>query len=166
MKKYIGVKLILATVMSAIEFNVKRGFGSTPDNEGKEGYMVEYLDSPNANTNFSPYYVSWSPKDVFEKAYRPTDEMTFGLAIEALKMGHKVARKGWNGKEMFIILVNGTNNVKPYAGTPYKEVCDFKGQTEINILPHIDMYSASGEMVVGWLASQTDMLAEDWVVVA
>ena len=93
------------------------------------------------------------------------DEMTFGIAIEMLKKGEKVARKGWNGKGMFIILVNGTNNVKPFDGTPYKEVCDFKDKTEINILPHIDMYSATDEMVVGWLASQTDMLAEDWVVV-
>ena len=91
--------------------------------------------------------------------------MNFGQAIEELKNGKMVCRGGWNGKGMFIILVNGTNNVKPYAGTPYKEVCDFKGKTEINILPHIDMYSATDEMVVGWLASQTDMLAEDWVVV-
>ena len=154
MKKYIGVKLILATAMSAIEFNIKRGFGSTPDDEGKEGYMVEYLDSPNANTNFSPYYVSWSPKDVFEKAYRPTDEMTFGLAIEALKMGHKVARKGWKGKGIFIELQTPTEQSK--MTRPYIYI-DTTGLQRDN--PH------APRSLVPWLASQTDMLAEDWVVV-
>ena len=89
-------------------------------------------------------------------------KMTFGAALEALKQRKKVAREGWNGKGMFIILVGGTSNVKPYDGTPYKKVCEFKNQEAINILPHIDMYSAQGEMVVGWLASQTDILAEDW----
>ena len=88
--------------------------------------------------------------------------MNFGEALELLKQGKKIARSGWNGKGMFIILVSGTNNVKPYDGTPYKQVCNFKKQETINILPHIDMYSAQGEMVVGWLASQTDILAEDW----
>ena len=91
--------------------------------------------------------------------------MNFGQAIEKLKNGKMVCRGGWNGKGMFLILVNGTNGIKPYDNTPYKKVCDFKGQDKINILPHIDMYSATGEMVVGWLASQTDMLAEDWQVV-
>ena len=153
MKKYIGVKLILATVMSAIEYNIKRGFGSTPDDEGKEGYMVEYVDSPNANTNFSPYYVSWSPKDVFEKAYRPTDEMTFGLAIEALKTGHNVARKGWNGKGMHLFLANGEDT----ANSLFKE--------DVIVDNFIVMKTASGSLQPGWLASQADMLAEDWVVV-
>lgn len=163
---YFGVKHIYATSMNRQAYNEKRGWTVPEDeNPSDEGYMVESVDSPNPNTNFSPYYVSWSPKDIFDAEYRPIDGMTFGIAIEMLKKGEKVARKGWNGKGMFIILVNGTNNVKPYDGTPYKEVCDFKGKTEINILPHIDMYSATDEMVVGWLASQTDMLAEDWVVV-
>lgn len=88
--------------------------------------------------------------------------MHFGEAIEALKKGYKVARAGWNGKNMWLILVPGTKSVLPVAGTPYSRA----GITaEVDIEPHIDMFTAQGNMQPGWLASQTDMLAEDWQVV-
>lgn len=101
------------------------------------------------------------------ETYTQTETLTFGQAIEALKLGKKVARKGWNGKGMWLILVPGSENIKPVAGTPYSKA----GLTaEIQILPHIDMYTvdSSGRraMLPGWLASQTDMLSEDWVIVA
>ncbi len=85
--------------------------------------------------------------------------LTFGDAIEEIKAGHKCWRDGWNGKGMWIILVPGSPSFRPVAGTPYSKA----GITEpTNINPHIDMLTASGEMQPGWLASQTDMLAEDW----
>lgn len=88
--------------------------------------------------------------------------MHFGDAIEALKKGHKVARSGWKGKNMWLILVPGSKGVRPVAGTPYSKA----GITqEVNIEPHIDMFTAQGNMQPGWLASQADMLAEDWQVV-
>lgn len=88
--------------------------------------------------------------------------MKFGEAIEALKQGEKVQRAGWNGKNMWLILVPGSPSIKPVAGTPYSNA----GITEpTNINPHIDMFTATGEMQPGWLASQTDMLAEDWQLV-
>lgn len=88
--------------------------------------------------------------------------MHFGEAIEALKKGCKVARAGWNGNNMWLILVPGSIGVRPVAGTPYSQV----GITqEVNIESHIDMFTAKGNMQPGWLASQTDMLAEDWQVV-
>ena len=83
--------------------------------------------------------------------------MNFGDALKALKSGHSVARAGWNGKDMFLFLVPGSTfkvNRPPLLGI-YPE------GTEINYCPHIDMKTADG-MVVPWLASQTDMLAEDW----
>lgn len=86
--------------------------------------------------------------------------MTFGLAIAALKMGLKVARAGWNGKGMFLFLVPGSTfkvNRPPLLGI-YPE------GTEINYCPHIDMKTADSK-IVPWLASQADMLAEDWSVV-
>lgn len=52
-------------------------------------------------------YVSWSPEKVFEEAYRPITGCTFGLAVEALKMGFKVTRAGWNGKGMWLVLMGG-----------------------------------------------------------
>jgi hypothetical protein len=86
--------------------------------------------------------------------------LTFGQAIEALKQGKKVARAGWNGKGMFLFLVPGSTfkvNRAPLMGI-YPEC------TEVNYCPHIDMKTAD-DKVVPWLASQTDVLAEDWDIV-
>ena len=88
------------------------------------------------------------------------DLLTFGDALDLLKEGEKVARLGWNGKGMFLFLVPGstfTVNRPPLLGI-YPE------GTEVNYHAHIDMKTADGQ-VVPWLASQTDMLAEDWVIV-
>lgn len=94
-----------------------------------------------------------------------SDDMTFGEAIGALKDGRKVARKGWNGKGMWLILVPGTPVIHPTPNTPYRKA----GITECEILPHIDMWTTNAlgrrAMLPGWLASQTDMLAEDWQLV-
>lgn len=85
--------------------------------------------------------------------------MDFGDAISALKDGQKVARVGWNGKGMFLFLVPGSAfkvNRAPLLGI-YPE------GTEIEYHAHIDMKTAQG-YVVPWLASQADMLSEDWVI--
>jgi hypothetical protein len=91
--------------------------------------------------------------------------MNFGQAIEALKSGKKVSREGWNGKGMWLILVPGTPEVVTTEGTPYHKAGFLTGE----ILPHIDMYTTNSfgrkAMLPGWLASQTDMLADDWNVV-
>lgn len=82
----------------------------------------------------------------------------FGTALRLLKMGDRVARKGWNGKDMFLFLVPGsrfTVNRPPLLGI-YPE------GTEIEYHAHIDMKTAQG-YVVPWLASQADLLANDWV---
>ena len=85
--------------------------------------------------------------------------MNFGEALHELKAGRKVARKGWNGKGMWLILVPGSPNIKPVAGTPYSKAGIIE---EVNIDAHIDMFTAAGSMQPGWLASQNDMLADDW----
>lgn len=96
--------------------------------------------------------------------------LTFSQALEYLKAGHKVAREGWNGKGMWIILVNGTQpSLKP--GSPYAEALGEYGDSEhgvveqIKINAHIDMFTAQGDMQPGWLASQSDMLSDDWGIV-
>lgn len=98
--------------------------------------------------------------------------MNFGQAIEELKAGNKVARMGWNGKGMFIYLVKG-NEVKyeDLRNEAAKQLSDKSSYAlgnagrKVTINSHIDMKAADGSVVVGWLASQTDMLAEDWTVV-
>ena len=85
--------------------------------------------------------------------------MNFGEALEELKAGNKVARSGWNGKDMFLFLVPGSTfvvNRHPLLGI-YPE------GTEISYHAHVDMKTAQGD-VVPWLCSQTDMLAEDWEI--
>lgn len=85
--------------------------------------------------------------------------MNFGDALQVLKAGGRVRRAGWNGKGMWLVLVP-SSNVSARAGTPYGNALGEGAGVTIN--PHIDMMTATGEMQPGWLASQTDMLAEDW----
>lgn len=90
--------------------------------------------------------------------------MNFGQALEELKKGKKVARSGWNGKEMFIYLVKGSNlNTSELRNEAFEHLNDLN--KEISINPHIDMKAANGDLVIGWLASQTDMLSDDWEVI-
>lgn len=164
---HIGTKLIIAIAMSRAAYNDYRGW-ELPANENgdDEGFLVEYLDGGQANHPGHAGYISWSPKGVFEKAYRPAKGMSFGMALEALKAGHRVARSGWNGKGMWLVLVPGTKDAQLREGTPYREALN---QESCEILPHIDMWTINAEgrraMLPGWLASQTDMLSEDWLIV-
>ena len=85
--------------------------------------------------------------------------MNFGNAIEALKEGKRVARTGWNGKGMFLFLVPGSNFI-----VNREPLLSIMGEgAQVTYRPHIDMKDAEGK-VVPWLASQTDMLAEDWQI--
>jgi hypothetical protein len=129
MKQYIGTKIIKAKLETK---------------NGEEGYKVVYEDG----------YVSWSPKDVFEKAYHHSGNLTFGDAIHYLKLGSKVARKGWNGKGMFLFL----------SPKPWIEAIEEIKWTDYKIDSFICMKTAQ-DTIVPWLASQSDMLAEDWVIV-
>ena len=167
MTLHIGTKLIHAHPMTRASYNALRGWELPADENGDAaGYLVEYIDGGKANHPDYEGYISWSPADVFERANRPYKGMDIGNALAALKMGLKVARAGWNGKGMWLILVAGTPNAALREGTPYREAL---GQESCEILPHIDMWTTNAEgrraMLPGWLASQTDMLADDWQIV-
>ena len=112
-----------------------------------EGYVVHYPDG----------YVSWCPKAQFEAAGRPCDGMTFGMAVEAMKRGKKVARKGWNGKGMWLLLGHDI--------TFTASVNSSDEEKSFEVMKSIVMRTAQDNFIVGWLASQTDMLAEDWEIV-
>lgn len=86
--------------------------------------------------------------------------MDFSQALIAIKNGALVARAGWNGKGMFLFLVPGSQFVVNRA--PLNVI--FPAGTVINYHGHIDMKTANGQ-IVPWLASQTDLLAEDWQIV-
>jgi hypothetical protein len=109
---------------------------------------------------------------VFRRALPPippegTINMNFGQAIEALKMGRRVTRSGWNGRGMWLAMTPGTTIEAGIARSgAVKALADAEPVTQVVIQSHIDMRAADGTIVIGWLASQTDMLAEDWQVIA
>lgn len=96
--------------------------------------------------------------------------LSFGQALDALKQGKAVSREGWNGKGMFVFLNKGSHSFPENQETPNKiesiktelfEKGDYGTTTR---LPNLNMKAATGSTVTGWLASQTDLLAEDWCI--
>lgn len=81
------------------------------------------------------------------------NRLTFGGALEALKAGKKVARTGWNGKGMYLYLADG------------KLLTQEIGDGSYPFTDSIVMKTADDRFCIGWLASQADMLAEDWCIV-
>ena len=88
--------------------------------------------------------------------------MNFGQAIEEMKKGNRVARSGWNGKDMFIFIQDGSIISKENARN---KVLQRLNHDKITINAHINMNTTDGTITVGWTASQSDMLSEDWFVV-
>lgn len=85
-KTYVGKKIINATPMNRGDYNTLRGWDVPADeNPSDEGYLVEYTDGGKANHPGYKGYISWSPKDVFERAYKPLDEIPKRLTIDDLK---------------------------------------------------------------------------------
>jgi hypothetical protein len=164
MSLYIGTKIVYAEPMTRAKYCEYRDWRLPEDENGlDEGYLLEEKNfRVNVQNHISHAgYISWLPKQVFDDAYESIDTgVAFGQAVELLKMGYKVARKGWNGKNMFLFLVPGSTfevNRPPLLGI-YPE------STLISYQPHIDMMTAQGT-VVPWLASQSDVLASDWFAV-
>lgn len=92
--------------------------------------------------------------------------MNFGEALEALKEGKKVVRKGWNGKGMFLWLKPPAIVKAEWCKDSLLKSLAEKNGGEIEALGTICMYTAQGAILSGWLASQTDLLSEDWEVTA
>lgn len=96
--------------------------------------------------------------------------MNFGQAIEAMNDGKMVSRSGWNGKNMFVYKTVGNTVSKDFipkfASLPQsvKNYLSAKGE-DVVFHPSITMYTASGEMQPGWLASQSDILSQDWGII-
>lgn len=98
------------------------------------------------------------PKERFEKmGFRVADNMSFGDALEAVKQGKRIARRGWNGKGMYVFLVHGMDF---HTGADLSELDD----QDVEVLDCLVMRTATGAFCPGWLASQTDMLADDWYI--
>lgn len=90
--------------------------------------------------------------------------MNFGEAIEALKQGKFVTRKGWNGKNMYLWLMPAATIKAEWCKEPHLKALAEENGGEIECLGSIRMKTADNKVLTGWLASQTDMLSEDWMV--
>jgi hypothetical protein len=123
-------------------------------------------------------------KDALVSAYMDrldweiAEGLDFGWAICALKAGKLVARKGWNGKGMFLFqrpddelelgfiidkVKSLPQSVKDFFKTKdEKEAPSEQGLTKVKFTSYLCMYAANGSIVNGWLASQTDILTQDW----
>ena len=148
MRKYIATMLVDATPMTKGEFIRYRGGNPLiyKDTE-QEGYCIKF---PNG-------YETWEDKKWFKTIARSVDDgMNFGMALELLKQGCKLKRKGWNGQNQYIELATNIS----YTSSS-KEVVN----SEHNAMGNraIAFVGTAGTQV-GWCASQADMLAEDWIL--
>lgn len=95
--------------------------------------------------------------------------MTFGDALEALKQGKRVTRAGWNGKGMYLWLKQGITITADMCHDPTLKELAVANGGEIEGLPTICMYTRDScgykAVLTGWLASQSDMLLDDWEVI-
>jgi len=99
------------------------------------------------------------------------DEFDFSEALAGLRIGHKLARAGWNGKGMFVWLVKGSiapgedGSLPDLVNGVTTHLFEHGDKGTVTRMPHLCMRAADGSTVTGWLASQTDMMAEDWMIV-
>ena len=140
MNKYLGVKLIEAEPMNLGDYNKFKGWDIPKDEErNKEGYKVKYSDD----------YISWSPKSAFEVAYKQINGLNFGLAVEGLKKGYRLQRKGWNGKGMWL-------------EAQFPDACSKMTHPYLFMnIPECE----EGIRRLPWQPAQVDIFSEDWQVV-
>jgi hypothetical protein len=121
------------------------------EKDGQEGYAVKYEDG----------YTSWSPKAVFEAAYRAIEgaaqALTFGDVVVMLKAGKRVARAGWNGDGMFIYLVAA-------ASYPVQTDVASAWYGAGSMVPYNAYFALKGvdNKISTWVPSISDCLADDW----
>lgn len=164
MKKYIGTKQIEAEPMTMGEA-YERGFLQKrkeirEEEKGNAGYHVKYPDG----------YESWSPAEPFEKAYRESGTMAFGTAIELLRQGKSIRRRGWNGKGLFVIKqipAHIENDIIPKMQSLPQSAKDLilAGKGFIDYTSQCLIYNENTGQADSWVPSISDVFAEDWEIV-
>lgn len=151
---YLSVKSVNARPMNLGDYNKYKGW-TIPENEdpATEGYLVVYPDG----------YISWCPKAQFEEANRSIEGMSFGHAVEAAKKGYRITRTGWNGKGMFVMYQPGYPDGIPCNAQTVKVYGMQEGDL-FKVRPYLQMRCVDGSYQM-WLATQSDILADDWCII-
>jgi len=148
-KQYIRCHIVKATPMTrGVCYELLgRTMMANDESPSDEGYHVIYSDD----------YESWCPKAQFEAAGSPIDSMTFGQAIDACRYkGKKIQRAGWNGESQYV---------------EYRECATLLNEHGVEDRSYCFVFHFRNRKTgltgiqVGWLASQADMSASDWVFV-
>lgn len=159
--KFKVTDFVTAEPMTRGAYNNLRNWALSPDENGDdEGYLIERtIDGIEPNHSAFKGHITWMPEALFNRTYSHED-MDFGRALDALRLGLAVQRAGWNGAGMFLYLVpEGEYVARTAAAKAY-----WGEDALVPYLPYTAMKTAQGQ-VVPWLASQTDVLAYDWRVV-
>jgi hypothetical protein len=143
MNKFIGTKEVKARPLNLGAYNALRGWDMPKyENPDAEGYLVEYLDSPNKNHPDYDNYISWSPKDVFERSYKPSDTFLDRLILERdelqdrhSKLESFLANKGRaieiSGQNQFDLLNQQEGHMRYYLHTLNERINDLLPQTSL-----------------------------------
>lgn len=157
---YIGTKVVQAMPMTMTEAQKVLGREIKPATVEEDGYLVEYKDG----------YMSWSPKSVFDVAYRKLGEMDFGKAIEALKSGLAVRRKGWNSNGLFVVkqipshIEGGIIPKMQSLPQSAKNILLSRDGAHIDYINQMLIINLDGR-ADSWVPSSSDVFADDWEVV-
>lgn len=165
--------------VEAVQFNKigdHPGVAASPGSgfavKGRQGFVTvnpgDWIIAESDGLGFYP-----CAPDVFEATYAPAltvsdTGLSFGDALLALKLGQRVCRAGWNGKGAWLAMsgvIGGRRVDADKFWSPHNEAFARENGGSATVLPCITMKTATGEILMGWLASQTDMLADDWMVV-
>lgn len=159
--RYIGTQILEAEKAYKYFMPGGRDFVVTDNQEiGEEEHQVLH-ECVAAERGYRIHYenghTGWCPYDVFEGVYHQMRGMNFGLALEAAKKGMKISRAGWNGKGQYVELATGIsyeNSMGDIVNAEHAAI----GNAAL-------AFVGTSGVQLGWLASQADMLAEDWLIV-
>lgn len=167
MVAFVGVKSVLASPMNRQDYNDYRGWELPADEDGSDdGYLVEYIDGGKSNHSEHKGYISWSPKEVFEKAYKLNSSLSFSDALSALKNGEKIARSGWNGKDQYVVAQSEstTTDASKIWNSHNKKYAESLGG-KISVAPYCTLKTAQDTLAMGWTPSTGDLFANDWQII-
>ena len=135
MNKYVGKKKINATPMTRAAYNVLRGWELPADENGEDaGYLVEYTDGGKANHPDYAGYISWSPKDVFERAYKVADTHIDRLIIEHAELEEKINKlSSFRKAETYLKLPRSERDL---LDNQFSAMCSYYGVLTVRLLMH------------------------------